>query len=419
MFTNLNLTLSTQLTPENDVLPALPADALPLDGEVTDFARSLDGVLAETRLPGKLLPLGGGELPVDIRERLTESTGEDLAMPLPVVPLRAEIEASAVAWPAGLVPTSTVVEEDDLRLTSSLLAADDEPALGDDAMTGVVKPAALPQAAILAPAAVEAGDSVAERPVLPGLVQRTVLEPNDRPTIAAELWQAEDGDARAPLDGERTANALRPELTGAVPAVRPGEAGLSRVRLDALERRLGTTIDSVQSAPLRPALATAPSASGNAAQTTVGTASTSLPAIATPVGEAGWGDDMADRVLMLTNTRVGNAEIRLTPAELGPVRVQVSVDDGTASVAFQATQAATREAIEQMLPRLRDMLADSGLALGQTSVDGEGVRDGGRESADGQPAATADAGVDTDVEPGHASADQPQKVSNGLVDTFA
>ncbi len=415
MFTNLNLTLSTQLTPENDVLPVLPAEALPVDGEVTDFARSLDGVLAETRLPGKLLPLGGGDLPADLRERLTESTGEDLAMPLPVVPLRAEIEESAVAWPAGLAPA-----EGELRLESPLLAADGEVALDGAAVNGAVKPGGLSQAAVvLAPATLDAADSVAERPVLPGLVQRTALEQNDRPTVAAELWQAEDGDARGPLDGERTANALRPELTGAVPAVRPGEAGLSRGRLDGLEQRLGATLDSVQSAQPRPALAATPSAPGNAAQPAVTTASASLPAIATPVGEAGWGDDMADRVLMLTNTRVGNAEIRLTPAELGPVRVQVSVDDGTASVAFQATQAATREAIEQMLPRLRDLLADSGLALGQTSVDGEGVRDGGRESADGQPAATADAGVDADVEPGHASADHRQTVSNGLVDTFA
>jgi flagellar hook-length control protein FliK len=40
-----------------------------------------------------------------------------------------------------------------------------------------------------------------------------------------------------------------------------------------------------------------------------------------------------------------------------------------ASFGFNATHAQTRAAIEQALPRLRELLAEQGLSLGHTSID--------------------------------------------------
>lgn len=111
-----------------------------------------------------------------------------------------------------------------------------------------------------------------------------------------------------------------------------------------------------------------------------------LESISTPVRDPAWGEMLGERVLVLTERQMKSAEIRLTPADLGPLRVRISVEDGATNVTFQVQHAVTREAIEQALPRLREMLADSGLSLGQTDVSEQDVA-GGRP--DREPASTA------------------------------
>ena len=96
--------------------------------------------------------------------------------------------------------------------------------------------------------------------------------------------------------------------------------------------------------------------------------------IGTPPGQPGWNEALGDRVAWMAGNRIHNAELRLNPSELGPVRVQISVDDGQATVNFTAQHPLTRDAIEQALPRLREMLADQGLVLQGASVSEQGAR---------------------------------------------
>ncbi len=138
--------------------------------------------------------------------------------------------------------------------------------------------------------------------------------------------------------------------------------------------------------------------------------------IPTAVREPAWGEHIGERVLMMAGNQVRTAEIRLTPAELGPLRVQVSVEDGAANVTFQAQHAVTREAIEQALPRLRELLAENGLSLGQANVGEQGIA--GR---DGDDAPTApDTRADAEDLPEQGTDEEARTVSgSGLVDTFA
>ncbi len=92
-----------------------------------------------------------------------------------------------------------------------------------------------------------------------------------------------------------------------------------------------------------------------------------------PVQDPAWGERLAERVVILAGNRAQNAEIRVTPSELGPIRVQLNVADGTTNVVFHAQHAITREAIEQALPRLRELLAEQGLQLGNADVGERGV----------------------------------------------
>ena len=123
---------------------------------------------------------------------------------------------------------------------------------------------------------------------------------------------------------------------------------------------------------------------------------------------------------MMAGNQLRSAEIRLTPAELGPLRVQVAVDDGAAHVTFHAQHAVTRDAIEQALPRLREMLAESGLSLGQADVSDRGVGGGDRDAGgrDSVSNLTSEGSEET-----NAGADRELQARTttpiGLVDTFA
>lgn len=142
--------------------------------------------------------------------------------------------------------------------------------------------------------------------------------------------------------------------------------------------------------------------------------------IRTPVSEPAWGDRIGERVVVLAGNQLKTAEIRLTPAELGPVRVKVSVEDGAANVTFQAQHAVTREALEQALPRLREMLAENGLSLGQADVGDHGVAQGNRDgdAESGTPGLSADDNSASAGDPEIPEA-QTAVTMNGLVDTFA
>jgi len=112
--------------------------------------------------------------------------------------------------------------------------------------------------------------------------------------------------------------------------------------------------------------------------------------LATPMTQTGWGQAVAERVVWMTNAKIQEAEIQLNPRELGPIGIKVKIQNEQASVSFVVQHSATREALEQALPRLRDMLAESGLQLGESDVsqqsfggrDDEGASDGNR-SGDG------------------------------------
>ncbi len=83
-----------------------------------------------------------------------------------------------------------------------------------------------------------------------------------------------------------------------------------------------------------------------------------------------WSKNLGDRLLMMAENGMQTARLKLHPEHLGPLEIRISVDDdGASRVWFSAHHAQTREAIEQALPRLRELFADQGLNLAHTNVD--------------------------------------------------
>jgi flagellar hook-length control protein FliK len=111
-------------------------------------------------------------------------------------------------------------------------------------------------------------------------------------------------------------------------------------------------------------------------------------AIATQVGDPGFPGQVAGAATSLVIAGIENAEITVQPPEHGPVKIEISLNGESASIAFSAVQPDTRQAIEQSLPVLKDMLAEHGLLLSNASVgDGRaGAGDGRPGQGPGSPA---------------------------------
>jgi flagellar hook-length control protein FliK len=91
-------------------------------------------------------------------------------------------------------------------------------------------------------------------------------------------------------------------------------------------------------------------------------------ALPTRLGDPGWQEGLSGRVSMMVNQRIGVATIRMNPPELGPIEVKVNLNHDQARVQFVSHAVQVRDALEQSIPRLREMLEQSGFTLVDSQV---------------------------------------------------
>lgn len=82
----------------------------------------------------------------------------------------------------------------------------------------------------------------------------------------------------------------------------------------------------------------------------------------------GASDQLAERVQMMMSKNLKNIDIRLDPPELGRMQIRMTMNNDVASIQFTVANQQTRDIVEQAMPRLREMLAQQGLQLADTSV---------------------------------------------------
>jgi len=133
-----------------------------------------------------------------------------------------------------------------------------------------------------------------------------------------------------------------------------------------------------------------------------------------PLGSERWQGEFGQTVQFLVRAEQQSAILHVSPPELGPIEVRIDVAGDRANLSFTAQHADTRQALEHALPRLRDMLAESGIALGDAQIHAQ-TRDR-QEAEQPQRAARGDHTATAAVQ-ATAIASAPVRV--GLVDTFA
>jgi flagellar hook-length control protein FliK len=75
-----------------------------------------------------------------------------------------------------------------------------------------------------------------------------------------------------------------------------------------------------------------------------------------------------EKIRWMVNARNTMAEIRLDPPELGSMQVRVNVAGDAASVSFIVQSQQAKEALADAMPKLRDMLQEQGIELGDAQV---------------------------------------------------
>ncbi|WP_281909800.1 flagellar hook-length control protein FliK [Massilia varians] len=143
------------------------------------------------------------------------------------------------------------------------------------------------------------------------------------------------------------------------------------------------------------------------------------------LGTQAWDNQISQRIVYMVGKEQA-ATLTLNPPDLGPVQVVLNVSNDGASVAFSSNQQEVRQALENALPRLREMMGESGIALGNATVDA-GMPDGRQTQQDGERRHANGGGLGNGGAAGTATEDSAARPAtrtvslgdNGMVDTFA
>lgn len=143
--------------------------------------------------------------------------------------------------------------------------------------------------------------------------------------------------------------------------------------------------------------------------------------LAPRVGTPAWDQALGQKVTWMIAGEQQSASLTLNPPDLGPLQVVLNVTNSHANATFVAAQPEVRQALEAAMPRLRDMLGEAGIQLGQATVSSGS--NGQQNAFDQQQQSSSSARrmeissarFDTPVQAGRI---QPNSSGQGLVDTF-
>jgi flagellar hook-length control protein FliK len=239
---------------------------------------------------------------------------------------------------------------------------------------------------------------------------------SSRDAALAESGVALGADAKA---GANAANDLSAALAG---------AGLKldhKTTLDAAELSLQQAREAAQQAAQQDPSAMAAAVLAQTTQPAALEAAQAAGAseqLSAQVGTDAWENQVGQKVVYMIGNEEQTASLTLNPPDLGPLQVVLSVSNDQASVTFSANQEEVRQALEDALPRLREMMSESGIALGNATVNA-GTQDQRQAQQDQSARGGRNYGSVDGVAGSDAAAPRVTRTSvigdNGLVDTFA
>lgn len=144
-----------------------------------------------------------------------------------------------------------------------------------------------------------------------------------------------------------------------------------------------------------------------------------------PVHDPRWAQQFSERVVWLARGDVQNAQINVNPAQLGPIQINISLNGDQMTAHFAVANQEVRQAIEDAMPRLREMLSGAGINLGQSNVGSQAQQQQQAQQESSQQAGNAprfgseEAILSPDQATHSGSAGLAARQGRGMVDLFA
>ncbi|WP_426358501.1 flagellar hook-length control protein FliK [Pseudocolwellia sp. HL-MZ19] len=104
-------------------------------------------------------------------------------------------------------------------------------------------------------------------------------------------------------------------------------------------------------------------------------------------------DAVKDKVMVMISQKIQQIDIQLDPPELGSMQVRINMQNEQAVVSFVVQNQQAKEALEQNMDRLKQMMADNGVDVGdanvkqdsnQSAMNGQGNQGSGGQGENGE-----------------------------------
>ena len=318
--------------------------------------------------------------------------------------------------------------------TNSLLQADENPLVAALTVTNALATRAAP----LQPRV--PGKSDQDGPPVEAERLLASLKSNDRPENIAENTLITDQ-----TEPETTPIPILRPITEAATAPSQNKAltpsGLTTALPEPTRLNLNKVVDIAAGIPIKPvaaeALATQPAEAAKSAGTPepfqlpqatqgsearpVQTRSDATHSIATPVHDPRWAQQLGDRLVWMTRGDIQSAQININPAQLGPIQINISLNGDQMTAHFVAAHQEVRQALDDAMPRLREMLSGAGINLGQANVGSQTPQQQGNGASSMGSNTPRSGNEEVILSPNDSASASTRPITQGrgLVDLFA
>lgn len=142
--------------------------------------------------------------------------------------------------------------------------------------------------------------------------------------------------------------------------------------------------------------------------------------LAPSVGTTAWSQALGEKIVWMATGAQQTASLTLNPPNMGPLQIVLHVSNDQATASFFSAVPEVRQALEAAFPKLREMMNEAGIQLGQATVSADTPQQ--NDTSDRQAHRMAPAFMESDkvVAAGLSTIHSPiQQSGRGLVDTFA
>lgn len=237
-------------------------------------------------------------------------------------------------------------------------------------------------------------------------------EPTASPESLLAALQAPVEDRSRQALGQIDARGMTTALTGTQAGAEAGRHDRELALLQNTTANLAAPLQTETGQPLHPSMAP-PSATPQQNQVQA-----PLPELKTPLQDPNWSQEFGEKIIWMARNDQQQAQLNLNPAHLGPLRITLNMEGETASAMFTAATPEVRQAIEDAMPRLREMLANAGISLGHSQVGTQSQQQESMARQEQRP--TRAPGDEAILEPAEAATlPVPIRRGSALVDLFA